>query len=171
MSKIKNIRAREILDSRGVPTVEVCVTLESGVKGIASVPSGASTGTKEALELRDNDERYFGKGVLKAVQNVNETICDALIGIEVTHQKEIDSIMIKLDNTNNKSNLGANATLGVSLACLKAAANEKDKELEKMPVVLDQQGKDIYINMLRELLDLPEYIVDDYNKTFIKEAL
>src|SRR5574344_804936 len=97
MSKIKNIKAREILDSRGNPTLEVSVILENNIKETFSVPSGASTGSKEALELRDNDERYFGKGVLKAVNNVNTLINDALVGIEITHQKEIDSIMINLD--------------------------------------------------------------------------
>ena len=129
MSKITNVKAREILDSRGFPTVEVEVTTEKGYKGIAAVPSGASTGTREALELRDNDERYFGKGVLKAVNNVNTLIKDKLLGVEVSHQKEIDETMIKLDGTPNKSKLGANATLGVSLACVKAAALESHKEM------------------------------------------
>ena len=129
MSKIVDIKAREILDSRGCPTVEVEVKTEKGYIGIASVPSGASTGSKEALELRDNDERYFGKGVLKAVNNVNTTIRDAIIGMEVSHQKEIDTKMIELDGTPNKSNLGANAILGVSIACIKASASEAHKEI------------------------------------------
>ena len=129
MSKIKNVYAREVLDSRGNPTVEVEVTLEDGSLGRAIVPSGASTGTREALEPRDNDERYFGKGVLKAVNNVNTLIKDKLIGVEVSHQKEIDETMIKLDGTPNKNKLGANATLGVSLACVKAAALESHKEI------------------------------------------
>ncbi|MGN1342258.1 MAG: phosphopyruvate hydratase [Bacilli bacterium] len=130
MSRIKNIYAREILDSRGNPTVEVEVTLESGIKGVASVPSGASTGKNEAIELRDNDKnRYHGKGVLKAVNNVNEIIAPLLIGKDSLNQREIDNIMLKEDGTNNKSRLGANAILGVSLANLKAAAMYSGKEL------------------------------------------
>ena len=128
MSKITDVVAREILDSRGNPTVEVKVYTEKGSVGVFSVPSGASTGKKEALELRDNDERYFGKGVLKAVDNVNTIIKAHLIGKEVMEQKTIDDLLIKLDGTPNKSNLGANAILGVSVACLKAAA--KDNNLE-----------------------------------------
>lgn len=132
MSKIKNIKAREILDSRGNPTVEVDVILESGTVGRAAVPSGASTGSKEALELRDNDsKRYQGKGVLKAVNNVNTIIKEALVGKEASNQEEIDEMMIKLDGTENKTNLGANATLGVSLATLKASAKEKGIPLYK----------------------------------------
>lgn len=130
MSRIKNVYAREILDSRGNPTVEVEVTLESGIKGVASVPSGASTGKNEAIELRDNDKnRYHGKGVLKAVNNVNEIIAPLLIGKDSLNQREIDNIMLKKDGTNNKSRLGANAILGVSLANLKAAAMYFGKEL------------------------------------------
>lgn len=129
MSKITNIKAREILDSRGNPTVEVEVTTERGIKAIAAVPSGASTGSREALELRDNDERYCGKGVLKAVNNVNTLIKDAILGFDVSQIKEIDTKMIEIDGTPNKSKLGANATLGVSLACVKAAAEEAGKEV------------------------------------------
>lgn len=130
MSRIKKIYAREILDSRGNPTVEVDLTLESGIKVTASVPSGASTGKNEAVELRDNDKnRYHGKGVLKAVNNVNAVIAPSLIGKDSLNQREIDNIMLKLDNTYNKSNLGANAILGVSLANLKAAAMYKGIEL------------------------------------------
>ena len=132
MSKIKNIKAREILDSRGNPTVEVDVVLESGVIGRASVPSGASTGEREAIELRDNDlTRYNGKGVLKAVNNVNTIIKASLIGENALDQKRIDNIMIELDGTKNKSNLGANAILGVSMAVLKAAANYYKEPLYK----------------------------------------
>ena len=131
MSKIKNIIAREILDSRGNPTVEVDVYLESGVMGRAAVPSGASTGQREALELRDKDERFLGKGVLKAVNNVNEVIKPALIGEDSLNQKKIDSILIDLDGTENKSKLGANAILGVSMANLKAAANYKNLPVYK----------------------------------------
>ncbi len=120
---IENVHAREILDSRGNPTVEVEVTLECGVMGRASVPSGASTGENEALELRDGDKaRYLGKGTLKAVQNVNEIIAPELIGISVLEQRAIDEKMLELDGTPTKSKLGANAILGVSLACAHAAA-------------------------------------------------
>lgn len=130
MSKIKNVYAREILDSRGNPTVEVEVTLESGIMAMASVPSGASTGKNEALELRDNDKnRYHGKGVLKAVSNVNNIIRPKLIGKDSLNQKEIDTIMLELDGTESKSVLGANAILGVSLANLKASALYQNKEL------------------------------------------
>lgn len=123
MNRIKKIVAREILDSRGNPTVEVDVLLESGAFGRASVPSGASTGENEAIELRDGDmNRYKGKGVLKAVSNVNIIIGHALIGVNVLNQRAIDKQMIELDGTKNKSNLGANAILGVSLAVAKAAA-------------------------------------------------
>ena len=132
MSKIQKIYAREILDSRGDPTVEVEVTLESGIRGMAAVPSGASTGKYEAVELRDDDKnRYQGKGVFKAVENVNEIISKELIGKESENQKEIDEIMIKLDGTENKSVLGANAILGVSLAVCRASAIEKNIPLYK----------------------------------------
>lgn len=130
MSEIIAIQAREILDSRGNPTVEAEVFLESGVHGRAAVPSGASTGTREALELRDNDsKRYSGKGVLKAVENINDTITPYLLGIEATQQVLIDQIMLDLDGTNNKEKLGANAILGVSLAVAKAAAAELELPL------------------------------------------
>lgn len=124
MTHIVEITGREILDSRGNPTVEVDVVLESGVMGRAAVPSGASTGEHEALELRDGDKlRYMGKGVLKAVTNVNTLISDALLGMNVLDQVAIDRALIELDGTKTKCNLGANAMLGVSLACAKAAAN------------------------------------------------
>lgn len=130
--EIKNIIGREILDSRGNPTVEVDVFLSDGSFGRASVPSGASTGSNEALELRDGDNnRYFGKGVLKAVNNVNTVLCDLLVGEDVYDQKRLDYLMIDCDGTKNKSRLGANAILGVSLACLKAAANSKNLPLYK----------------------------------------
>ncbi|MDE6879418.1 MAG: phosphopyruvate hydratase [Odoribacter sp.] len=123
MTHIVEITGREILDSRGNPTVEVDVILESGVIGRAAVPSGASTGENEALELRDGDKsRYMGKGVLKAVDNVNTVISDALLGMDVLDQVGIDRLLIELDGTKTKCNLGANAMLGVSLACAKAAA-------------------------------------------------
>lgn len=122
MSKIKDLKGREVLDSRGNPTVEVEVLLEDGSLGRALVPSGASTGTREALELRDHDERFMGRGVLKAVNNVNTIIREKLIGLESSNQELIDNTMIELDGTKNKSHLGANAILGVSLANLKASA-------------------------------------------------
>ncbi len=125
--RIESIKGREILDSRGNPTVEVEVRLESGITGRASVPSGASTGENEALELRDNDKsRYGGKGVLKAVYNVNNVIAPALVGWSVLQQRAIDNKMLELDGTKTKSKLGANAILGVSLAVAKAAANYLD---------------------------------------------
>jgi enolase len=123
MGQIVSVHAREILDSRGNPTIEVDVQTASGYQGRAAVPSGASTGENEALELRDGDKsRYLGKGVLKAVQNVNNVIAEEIIGMDVTDQAGIDKKMIDLDGTNTKSNLGANAILGVSLAAAKAAA-------------------------------------------------
>ena len=125
--RIESIKGREILDSRGNPTVEVEVRLESGITGRASVPSGASTGENEALELRDNDKsRYGGKGVMKAVYNVNNVIAPALTGWSVLQQRAIDNKMLELDGTKTKSKLGANAILGVSLAVAKAAANYLD---------------------------------------------
>ena len=130
MSKIKNVHAREILDSRGNPTVEVDIILDCGIKATASVPSGASTGKFESIELRDNDEsRYNGKGVLTAVNNVNTKIKEAIIGMDSLNQELLDKTLINLDGTENKSNLGANAILGVSLANLKAAAIYQKKEL------------------------------------------
>ncbi len=130
--KIENIVAREILDSRGNPTVEVDVILEDGTLGRASVPSGASTGSREALELRDGDSsRYNGLGVLKAVNNVNGPIKELVVGMDAYNQKELDYAMIKLDGTKTKSNLGANAILGVSMANLKAAAISKKVPLHK----------------------------------------
>ena len=126
LSKIKNVIGREILDSRGNPTVEVDVTLENGVMGRAAVPSGASTGEREALELRDGDARYMGKGVLKAVANVNGPLRDAIIGMDAENQKTLDYAMINLDGTETKSRFGANAILGISMAALKAVAKSKN---------------------------------------------
>ena len=124
MSIIIKVHARQILDSRGNPTVEVDVITENGILGRAAVPSGASTGEHEAVELRDGGKAFMGKGVLKAVENVNATIASELVGMSVFEQNAIDKMMIELDGTPNKSNLGANAILGVSLAVAKAAANE-----------------------------------------------
>lgn len=130
MSTIVDIHAREVLDSRGNPTVEVEITTENGCVGRAAVPSGASTGKHEAVELRDNDKsRYLGKGVLKACQNVLEPITEELLGLDCTDQRYIDQVMIDLDGTKNKSKLGANAILGVSLAVAKAAAEECEMPL------------------------------------------
>jgi enolase len=130
--KITNVIGREVLDSRGNPTVEVDVILENGIKGRAIVPSGASTGVREALELRDNDNnRYNGKGVLKAVNNVNNELKNLVVGMDVLDQKAIDYKMIEADGTENKSRFGANAILGVSMAVLKAAALSVNKPLYK----------------------------------------
>ena len=129
--KIKNVIGREILDSRGNPTVEVDVILENGVMGRAAVPSGASTGEREALELRDGGDRFMGKGVLKAVENVNGPLKDFVIGMDASNQKELDYAMINLDGTPTKSKFGANAILGISMAAMKASANEEGKPLYK----------------------------------------
>lgn len=132
MSSIKNIHARQILDSRGNPTIEVDVTTENGFVGRASVPSGASTGSREALELRDGDKAiYMGKGVLKAIDNVNKIIAPKLIGKNVFEQRSIDNLMLELDGTENKDKLGANAILGVSMAICRAAALVKGKPVYK----------------------------------------
>lgn len=141
MSKIKLVDAMEILDSRGNPTVQVSVTLESGAVGVAKVPSGASTGKHEAVELRDGDNsRYKGKGVLKAVQNVNKLIQGTVKGMDPGHQKALDEELIALDGTSNKSKLGANAILGVSIAAAKAAAAEK-----KIPLYRQFAARDVYV--------------------------
>ncbi|MFB4158873.1 phosphopyruvate hydratase [Geomicrobium sp. JSM 1781026] len=129
MSMIADILAREVLDSRGNPTVEVEVVTEDGTLGRALVPSGASTGEHEAVELRDGGSRYMGKGVLKAVENINETIAPQLVGVDVSDQLGIDQLLIELDGTPNKGNLGANAILGVSIACAYAAAHDQGVEL------------------------------------------
>ena len=176
MSKIIDIYAREILDSRGYPTVELEVKTEKGYTGVFSVPSGASTGSKEALELRDNDERYFGKGVLKAVNNVNTTIKENIVGMEVSHQKEIDTKMIELDGTDNKSNLGANAILGVSIACLKAAANEAHKEIYEYLNPREKKIPKVMFNIInggmhsKNNLDIQEFMIVPKMSSF-KEIL
>src|ERR1700675_2379332 len=124
ITQIQEIRAREILDSRGNPTVEAEITLADGTRGRAAVPSGASTGEHEAVELRDDDkQRYLGKGVLKAVENVNGEIADALANMDAADQRAVDNCMIELDGTPNKSRLGANAILAVSMAASRASAN------------------------------------------------
>ena len=129
--KIKEVIGREILDSRGNPTVEVDVILENGVMGRAAVPSGASTGEREALELRDGGTRFMGKGVLKAVENVNGPLRDLVIGMDASNQKELDYAMISLDGTKTKSKFGANAILGISMAAMKASAKNENKPLYK----------------------------------------
>ncbi|MGM9850036.1 MAG: phosphopyruvate hydratase [Bacilli bacterium] len=131
MSKIKDVIGREILDSRGNPTVEVDVILESGIMGRAAVPSGASTGVREALELRDKEDRYMGKGVRKAVEHVNNELRNLVIGMDALDQKALDYAMIELDGTENKERFGANAILGVSMAAMRAAANFKGLPLYK----------------------------------------
>lgn len=129
MSSIEFVIGREVLDSRGNPTVEVEIHLESGATGRAMVPSGASTGEHEAVELRDGGSRYMGKGVLKAVENVNSEIRDLLVGHEALDQRTIDSAMLELDGTDNKARLGANALLGASMAVARASADELDVPL------------------------------------------
>ena len=162
--KIKNVIGREILDSRGNPTVEVDVILENGVMGRAAVPSGASTGEREALELRDGGSRFGGKGVLQAVNHVNHELRDLVVGMNVLNQEAIDEAMIKLDGTKTKSNLGANAILGVSMAVLKAAANFKGLPLYKYV----GQGKNLPRPMMNIInggahadnnLDFQEYMI------------
>ena len=179
MAKIKQIHAREILDSRGNPTVEVDVVLDNGLMGRAAVPSGASTGTREAVELRDGDKkRYLGKGVLKAVENVNKIISPELIGKNPNKQKEIDYLMIELDGTDNKADLGANAILGVSLAVAKAAAQDEGvliyqylggKDARRLPIP--------FLNILNggkhadNNVDIQEFMIAPFGAPSFKEAL
>ena len=173
--KIGDIIAREILDSRGNPTIEVDVILNNGVKATASVPSGASTGSREDLELRDNDSRYHGKGVIKAIRNITTIIKPALIGMSLD-QVKIDNTLIRLDGTENKSKLGANAILAVSLACLKAGAKSVNKELYEyvssgkvtlpIPMMNIINGKSHADNNL----DIQEFMIVPVVKTF-KEKL
>jgi enolase len=179
MSYIERVVGRQILDSRGNPTVEVDVYTTNGIMGRAAVPSGASTGIHEAVELRDgNKDYYLGKGVLKAVQNVNEIIDDELAGMDIFDQKAIDQALIKLDNTENKSNLGANAILGTSLAVAKAAAQEAGLSLFKyvggvgantMPVPM--------MNILNggshadNLIDIQEFMVMPFGAPSFSEGL
>ncbi|RME40680.1 MAG: phosphopyruvate hydratase [Deltaproteobacteria bacterium] len=179
MSEIIDVYAREILDSRGNPTVEVEVLLESGAMGRAAVPSGASTGEREALELRDGDKnRYLGKGVLKAVENVNEVIADAIIGWEASDQAGIDRKLIELDGTDFKSNLGANATLGVSLACAKAAAEEAGLSLYNY--IGGANAKELPLPMMNILnggahadnnVDIQEFMIMPAGAESFREAL
>lgn len=179
MSLIDNIVAREILDSRGNPTVEVDVYLDSGTMGRAAVPSGASTGEHEAVELRDGDKsRYLGKGVQKAVENVNEVICNELIDMDALEQVEIDRTMIELDSTENKGKLGANAILGVSLAVAKAAANELEIPLYRY--IGGTNAKTLPVPMANILnggahssapIDFQEYMVMPVGSPTFKEGI
>ncbi len=178
MSKIKDVFAREILDSRGNPTVEVDVTLESGIMGRAAVPSGASTGEREALELRDGDPtRYLGKGVTKAVDNVNNYLKGVVVGMESTEQRAIDEAMIQADGTDDKSRFGANAILGVSLAVAKASALEAGLPLYKY---LNAEGNTLPVAMMNVLnggahadssVDFQEYMIMPVSAKSIKEAI
>jgi enolase 1/2/3 len=179
MSAIVDVIAREILDSRGYPTVEADVLLESGVLGRAAVPSGASTGSREAIELRDGDvKRYGGKGVLKAVENINTEICEAVVGVDATEQSFVDKALVDLDGTENKSRLGANAVLAVSLAVAKAAAEESGLPLHRylggagamaMPVPM--------MNVINggahadNALDMQEFMIVPVGFTSFREAL
>ena len=182
MSQIIDIRAREILDSRGNPTIEADVFLESGVMGRGCAPSGASTGSREALELRDKDgKRYLGKGVLNAVANVNSRISELLVGRSVFDQSEIDRAMIALDGTENKRNLGANAMLAVSLACARAAAVEKKVPLYEYIAGLNNQT--IFtmpvpmMNIINggehadNTVDIQEFMIEPVGFTSFSEAL
>lgn len=179
MSGISEIYAREILDSRGNPTVEVDVYLESGAIGRAAVPSGASTGEREALELRDGDmDRYLGKGVIQAVDNVNRAIADSLIGWEITDQAGIDAKLIELDGTETKANLGANAMLGVSLACARAAADESGLAL--FQYIGGPNAKELPVPMMNILnggahadnnVDIQEFMIMPVGASTFKQAL
>ena len=179
MSLILDIYAREVLDSRGNPTVEVEITTDSGIVGRAIVPSGASTGVHEAVELRDKDKkRYLGKGVLNAVKNVNEIIAPALEGFEITDQLAIDKALIELDGTKNKSKLGANAILAVSMAAARAASNELNVPLYRY--IGGVNAKTLPVPMMNILnggehadnnVDIQEFMVMPLGAKTFKEAL
>jgi len=179
MPYIVDVYAREVMDSRGNPTIEVEVTTESGAFGRAIVPSGASTGEREALELRDEDKtRFLGKGVLKAVDNVNDIISEALLGMDVTRQNEIDALMIELDGTHDKSKLGANAILGVSMAAARAAADFYGLPLYKY--LGGFNAKELPVPMMNVInggahsdakIDFQEYMIMPIGATSVKEAI
>ncbi|HXF66017.1 MAG TPA: phosphopyruvate hydratase [Burkholderiales bacterium] len=179
MSAIVDVVAREILDSRGYPTIEADVLLESGVMGRAAVPAGASTGAREAVELRDGDAgRYGGKGVLKAVEHINTEICEAVVGVDATEQGFVDKTLIELDGTENKSRLGANAILAVSLAVAKAAAEESGLPLHRYLGGLG--AKTLPVPMMNVInggahadngLDLQEFLVIPVGFSSFREAL
>jgi enolase len=179
MSSIVDVKAREVLDSRGNPTVEVEVFLEDGAVGKAIVPSGASTGLHEALEMRDGEkERYGGKGVLKAVENVNEVIAEEIVGMDALDQAEIDMTLIELDGTENKSHLGANAILGVSLAVAKAAASSLDLPLYRY--IGGLTARELPVPMMNVInggvhadnkLDMQEFMIVPAGANSFREAL
>ena len=178
MTAIANILGREVLDSRGNPTVEVEVLLESGAHGRAIVPSGASTGEHEAVELRDGGKRFLGKGVLQAVGNVNNEICDAIIGLDALNQLAVDQKMITLDGTENKSRLGANAMLGVSLAVARAAASARALPLYKS--IGGDEANTLPVPMMNVLnggvhadnnIDLQEFMIMPIGATRFSEGL
>ncbi len=178
MSQIKDIRGREIIDSRGNPTVEADVILESGAMGRAAVPSGASTGSREAIELRDGGARFMGKGVLQAVKNVNEEIREALLGMDPKNQAKIDQAMIDLDGTDNKARLGANATLAVSMAVAKAAAAEAGQPLYRYLGGADATTMPVpMMNIINggehadNSVDLQEFMIMPVGASSINEAL
>lgn len=179
MSAIVDVIAREILDSRGNPTVEADVLLESGIMGRAAVPSGASTGDKEAVELRDDDkQRYYGKGVLKAVENVNTEIAEAIIGLDAAEQAFIDQTMIDLDGTENKSRLGANAILAVSMAVAKAAAEESGLPLYRYLGGAARMGMPVpMMNIINggahanNNIDMQEFMIIPVGAASFREAL
>ena len=150
MAKIVDIKGREVLDSRGNPTVEADVILEGGIVGSACAPSGASTGSREALELRDGDKsRYLGKGVLKAVEHINTEISEAVLGLDASEQAFLDKTLIDLDGTENKGRLGANAMLAVSMAVARAAAEEAGLPLYRY--FGGMAGKELPVPMMRRL--------------------
>src|SRR5215216_2018014 len=179
MSAIVDVIAREILDSRGNPTIEADVVLESGVSGRAAVPSGASTGSREAIELRDGDSgRYFGKGVLKAVENVNTEICEAIIGLDASEQAFVDHTLIELDGTENKGRLGANALLAVSCAVAKAAAEESSLPLYRY--LGGAGGMQLPVPLMNVInggahannsVDMQEFMIVPIGATSFREAL
>ncbi len=179
MTAIVEVIAREILDSRGNPTVEADVLVESGAMGRAAVPSGASTGTREAIELRDGDmQRFFGKGVQKAVEHVNTEITEAILGLDVSEQSHIDRVLCDLDGTENKSRLGANAILAVSVACAKAAAEESGLSLyryfggsgpRRMPVpMMNVINGGAHAN---NSLDMQEFMILPVGQSTFRDAL
>ena len=177
--RIKEVHAREVLDSRGNPTVEVEVKLECGAKGRAIVPSGASTGAFEAVELRDGDKaRYLGKGVLKAVANVNDVIAKEVVGMDATEQEKLDELMNKLDGTDNKGKLGANAILGVSMAVMRAAAEAQEVSIHTY--IGDGEGVTLPVPMMNILnggkhadnsVNVQEFMVMPVGAPNFREAL
>ncbi|MBF0170515.1 MAG: phosphopyruvate hydratase [Nitrospinae bacterium] len=178
MSEIVHVHARQIFDSRGNPTVEVDVHLDSGAIGRAAVPSGASTGSREALEMRDGGKKYMGKGVMKAVENVNKKLSGALFGLEAAEQAAIDRLMIELDGTENKAKLGANATLGVSMAVAKAAAMECELPLYRY--LGGANARELPVPMMNIInggqhadnnVDIQEFMIMPVGATSIAEAL